>query len=207
MISWDCIAKPFRIMDSFWKEQMTLNPPTVIGGFDNFEIHKIGLKYFSVFDTITHTYALHATLKKKQKTINTYEVYLVGVKPSYRGQNIAVRFYTSLIKNLNIILLSGDRQSNDGKKLWAKLAKVKGIQLAGYDLLTKKVFPIDTEDLLEEDLWGSQLDFDIQYAICELDELTSNRHWNKVYKHIVKLQNSKRHIDKNIRIIATTINR
>lgn len=64
---------------------------------------------------------------------NSWHVDLVRVDSKYQGNNIAPKIYAYLIKRLNIVLKAGKLQSAGGRRIWASLSKIKGVQMYAMD--------------------------------------------------------------------------
>jgi len=68
----------------------------------------------------------------------------VQVAPRYRGQELGIRMYHSISHNEHVNLMSGHRQTLDGKKLWSTLSKA--FNLAVMDTSTGEIVSRDAKD-------------------------------------------------------------
>jgi GNAT superfamily N-acetyltransferase len=77
-----------------------------------------------------------------------YHVDLMRVDHRYQGHGIAPLLYRFLLRKLGIILQAGTAQSGGGRKLWAQLGKMKGVQLFAATRRGKsaRVLEVDKED-------------------------------------------------------------
>ena len=86
-----------------------------------------------------------------------YHVDMMRVSHRYQGHGIAPLLYRFLLRKLGIILQAGTAQSLGGRKLWAQLGKMKGVQLFAATPRGKRahVLEVDTED---EELYNENID-------------------------------------------------
>lgn len=72
-----------------------------------------------------------------EKTNNLNSVDSIAVLPEYRGKKIGLALYGLVLDVLRLPLQSGDMQTPNGKKMWANIASVPGVQISA--LITTKV--------------------------------------------------------------------
>lgn len=79
-----------------------------------------------------------------------YHVDLMRVSHRYQGHGIAPLLYAFLLRKLGIILQAGTCQSGGGRRLWAELAKMKGITVFAATKRSKSALLIDLDKEDEE---------------------------------------------------------
>lgn len=79
-----------------------------------------------------------------------YHVDLMRVSHRYQGHGIAPLLYAFLLRKLGIILQAGTCQSGGGQRLWAELAKMKGITVFAATKRSKSALLIDLDKEDEE---------------------------------------------------------
>ena len=81
---------------------------------------------------------------------NAYHVDLMRVSSRYQGHGIAPLLYRFLLRKLGIILQAGTSQSVGGRKLWAQLAKMKGVTVFATTKRSKTALVLDIDKDDEE---------------------------------------------------------
>ena len=79
-----------------------------------------------------------------------YHVDLMRVSHRYQGHGIAPLLYAFLLRKLGIILQAGTAQSGGGRRLWAELAKMKGVTVFAATKRAKSALVIDLDKDDEE---------------------------------------------------------
>lgn len=104
-----------------------------------------GIQVFLVDTSNKDRVAARMSLKKYKK--HGYQVIETKVRPAYQGQGLALKTYKSLIKDFDIILVSGPVQSLGGANLWASLYKTSGITVYGHNPRDKQneFFDVDID--------------------------------------------------------------
>ena len=141
---------------------------------------------YALYDITTNKYALFAELYRFRNSLSCLAIYQIGVNARYKGFNLPVKFYSWLIKNKNITLMSGESQSIGGRSIWERLAKVSGIFIFGYNVWSKKTFQIDQNDLFNEEVYDAELRKDLE----DLEE-----EFNFNYEELANCDNPKERID------------
>lgn len=68
---------------------------------------------------------------------NAVTVDVITVDEDYRGQGIARALYSVVLKTLKYPLISGDSQTPGGRRNWASLASMPGVEVRGYIVAEK----------------------------------------------------------------------
>lgn len=66
---------------------------------------------------------------------NAYRVEAITVDEDFRGKGIGKSLYGIALSILKITLLAGEAQTPGGRKNWAGLSKIPGVQLKGYAMI------------------------------------------------------------------------
>jgi hypothetical protein len=189
-----------------WKDlQRRGNIFDVVGKLNNFEIQYnteyissfyYGDKYYSLYDKKQNQYAMIVHLSKFKNKESVLEVDMVGVENKYKGLNLSVKLYAWLIKNKSITLVSGRQQSPGGRSIWERLAKVPGIFMFGFNILSEKSFQIEQNDLFNEDIYDDELQKEADYLY---------REYNATEKEMHKIENSDEKEYKRLRLKCSAI--
>ena len=67
---------------------------------------------------------------------NAYQVHIIYVDPKARGQGVAKSLYGLALYTLGLTLIAGDSQTPGGRKNWASLSQIPGVEVKG-------IVPID----------------------------------------------------------------
>jgi hypothetical protein len=137
---------------------------TVIGHIGKFEVRGIkgmvnGLMCWDlmVVDPNVKSYVAGVDLTGFGRKARSWQVDRVGVANKYQGMNLSVKIYEWLIKEQNLILLTGMSQTAGGRSIWERLASIPGIFIFGYDINKKESFQVDQKDLFNEDVYSDEL--------------------------------------------------
>ena len=151
-------SMPFSEELAHWEKITTLAPPNIIATIGQFQIlmtppiQDAGI-LVAAYDAKNKKYAMFLNLKHFHGGAkNCYQEKFVIANKSYRGMNLPVKIYASLIKNQNLILVSDTMQTRGAQSIWEKLDKVPGIGVFGYNTKTHNVFQLDTEDAYDTDI-------------------------------------------------------
>lgn len=79
-----------------------------------------------------------------------YHVDLMRVDYRFQGHGIAPLLYRFLLQKLGIVIQAGTSQSAGGRKLWAQLAKTKGIQVFTVGRRSKQAALLESEEDQDE---------------------------------------------------------
>lgn len=81
---------------------------------------------------------------------NAYHVDLMRVDHRFQGHGLAPLIYRYIMKKLGIIIQAGTMQSAGGRKLWAQLAKTKGVAIFAAYRRSKELVRIELDKEDEE---------------------------------------------------------
>ena len=209
----------FLAVKDDWKRTRT-EDYSVIGQIGKFKIHtnnNSNYIFYGLFDSNKKRYALFVSLFHFQGLKNVLGISQIGVDTPYQGMGLPVKFYTWLIQQKRIILVSGDAQSLGGRSIWERLAKVSGIFVFGYDFRKKQPFQIDVDDFYNEDIYSSDVEEENEQVQKEVEELLRQRvafhpdspEYRRLSKEISKLHDKlanlykyAKHIENEIRLVA-----
>lgn len=72
---------------------------------------------------------------------------------SIRGTGLVIKLYEFLLKKMGLTLVADDMQSRGGKSVWARLAKVPGVNVYGWKKGTDEYFAWDPDDSPDEEVY------------------------------------------------------
>jgi GNAT superfamily N-acetyltransferase len=156
----------------------------------------------NLFDTKKDESAGFVDLLSYGSSGRTWHVEYVGVSEKYQGQGLAVALYAFLVRQMNLILMSGHLQSPGGRDIWEKLGRVSGIFIFGYNTSTKTSFQIEQNDLFNTDIYSADLNQDVVDLEDELEVLCSNTDENSADDNYFK---KKQELERKIRILANEL--
>lgn len=156
----------YEILEAFMEYKNYTNV-SLEGKIQNFEIRSLKFHsalYIMMYDLTTKKYVVGAVLTPFGRAKRAWQVESIGVKGNYQGMNLSVKLYEWIVKQKNLILITGMSQSIGGRSIWERLVNISGIFIFGYDIDREQSFQIDQKDLFDEDIYSDEL-------IKERDEL------------------------------------
>jgi hypothetical protein len=199
----------FNVMLGNWNAELKKNRPYLIGKIsDKFRlagIDDVNGKTIAAYDLKENRYAAFLQIQHFfGGAPNVFATLVVSADKPYRGINLPTMLYATLIQEEGMILISDETQTEGGKSIWEKLAKVKGIAVYGYNTNTKKVFQVDMDDLFNEDVYDEGLNqeiADLENEEYELQDTRDERYF-RIKKELEKLYNARTDTNNNVRLFA-----
>jgi len=87
---------------------------------------------------------------------------------SVRKSGLVIKLYEYVIKKLGKTLIADEMQSRGGKSVWAKLARVSGINVYGWNPKKDEYFAWDPDDSPDEEVYTTQTS-EIEARLYKLD--------------------------------------